>query len=212
MKKLQFHHRRSTICGTVASTGEDPEFEVMLFWSPTRLGLRDDVARLTHQIADIFATKGQAEQIIKQLEKAERGMTEAEGDDDDHHDEGQIIEKLGPVKKPPIYPRDDLTDAMNEHRQVEDPPISRHVTQNPLRTRFDARVDQIAARDGVPKAEAMRRARKEYKADFIASQRSIPASYEDAVAGEVSKGCSIHVAKQRVMHSYGNTLPHAKFK
>jgi hypothetical protein len=52
------------------------------------------------------------------------------------------------------YPRDDLTDAMGEDRQVEQPQVTRHATQN----KFDARVAYIARRDGVSMTEAIRRA------------------------------------------------------
>jgi hypothetical protein len=61
--------------------------------------------------------------------------------------------------------------------------------------------------------------RHEFGADFISSQRQpISAAkrvatggstltYEKAVATEIAKGCSPLVAEQRVLATYGNTLP-----
>jgi hypothetical protein len=80
--------------------------------------------------------------------------------------------------------------------------------------KFDRRVREVAARDGVGMVEAMRRARKQFPADFFALQhqpigKSASFTYEDAVAAEIAKGFSPTVAKQRVQHAYGATLPHS---
>jgi len=65
------------------------------------------------------------------------------------------------------YPRDDLTDAMNEHRQVEHPQTATHRTWH----RFMERARAIAARDACPMHVAMQRARGELGADHIAELR-----------------------------------------
>jgi len=147
------------------------------------------------------------------------------------------------------YPRDDLTDAMNEHRQVEHPQLNTHRTWN----RFMERTRAIAARDACPIHVAMQRARGEMGAEQIAELRQpisavrklglpklepiYPQSeaetleeggkrkkqthmgrrhkkhdqqvktHEDEVAKEMAKGLSRELAEQRVMHTYGNTLP-----
>jgi hypothetical protein len=125
----------------------------------------------------------QAEQIIEKCEaiqKAAQAADDAEDDqddedslddtDDDEEDEhdGDDDEVAKSFREDNItYPRDDLTDAMNEHRQVEHPQLTSH----PSWQKFQQRVAAIAYRDGCPLTLAMQRARGEMGADFISDLR-----------------------------------------
>jgi hypothetical protein len=93
-------------------------------------------------------------------------------DDGDGEDDGQDDDDEDDVAKSfrednITYPHDDLTDAMNEHRQVEHPQLTTHPTWH----RFMERARTIAARDGCPLHVAMQRARGEMGADFISDLR-----------------------------------------
>jgi hypothetical protein len=189
-------------------------------------------------LAKALLDAGELDAAEALIEKAERKVRQARdqaeedaedeldgGDDEEEEDGHGHVAKLGPGKHirypgdpshPGLsYPEDDLTDAMGEDRQAE----HLQVTWHGGRTKFDDRVDQVAHRDGVPKTVAMQRARKEFGADFIASQRQPIAklapqqqlSHEEAVAEEIAKGFSRTLAEQRVLDQYGNTLPRLRF-
>ncbi len=104
-----------------------------------------------------------------------------------------------------------MADAMGEHRQREQPEVTRHASG---RTRFDDHVDDIKERDGVSHLEAMSRARKERPGLFRDSQglgqvyKNAPSSYEDMVSNEmITKGVVRQVAEQRLINTYGSALP-----
>ena len=213
----------------------------------------------------------EAEELIEKIEMVQKAMAaedaeddeddidDTDGDDNDRDEEDE--EDDGDQEDDGVtksfrennitYPRDDLTDALNEHRQVEHPQLTTHPTWQ----KFQERVRAIAHRDGCPMHIAMQRARGEMGADHIAELRQpisavkklglpktpplYPESdlqeelasssrdkkkthrrrirrhdqqvkkmtYEDAVATEISKGCSRELAEQKVMYAYGNTLP-----
>jgi hypothetical protein len=198
----------------------------------TEMTTQDDLS-----LAKALLDRGELDAAEVLVEKAEHKLRTAQardhatddGDDeepDDDEDDGGHVAKLGPGKHVRYpgdasheglsYPEDDLTDAMGEDRQAENPQVTWHGG----RTRFDDRVDQVARRDGVPKTVAMQRARKEFGPDYEASQRQPisaakrapePLTDESAVAAQISKGCSDIVAAQRVLAQYGNTLPRSDF-
>ena len=160
-----------------------------------------------------------------------RSRSQADDDEDDEDDEDDGMEKLGPrLTKPRYpgdtshaglhYPEDDLTDAMNQNRQREQPEISRHAGG---RTRFDDHVDHVKGRDGCSHLEAMSRARREKPGLFRASQgysngpvsKHAPPTWESLVQAEMAKGCNAEIAGQRVLQREGSaalrsTSPFAK--
>jgi hypothetical protein len=101
-------------------------------------------------------------------------------------------------------------------------------TQEPVRTKFDSRVEFIMQRDGVSKSIAMQRARIEYPTDYETYQginagestsaqavrrggygsgsigKGAPKTYEDLVASEMRKGCTAEIAKVRIANMYGS--------
>jgi hypothetical protein len=98
-------------------------------------------------------------------------------------------------------------------------------TGAPSRTAFDQKVDEVMARDGTSRHIAMATARNEFPREFTAHQNSLsegptrnqharrssgqatksaPTYYEDLVAEQMAKGCSMEMAKVRValLHGY----------
>ena len=102
------------------------------------------------------------------------------------------------------------------------------VVQPPARHAFDDEVDRIKLRDGSSRMAAMTTARLENPALYTAYQQflsrgqttsqqamarsrsthPVHKTYEDAVEAEISKGFDPVTAGQRILHSYGSTLPH----
>jgi hypothetical protein len=199
-----------------------------------RSSVAHDIALAEHLIEKGMAEE--AEVVVERLEKAAAQAAAADDDEDDGDemddgideeddaDEDDTVAKLGPRKTPPRYPgdpshpglhypEDDLTDVWQNHQNIQPMKTSRH------RTAFDDHVDRIKARDGVPKTEAMRRARVEHPQAFLHAQRldsggtfksapsGNPLTYEAAVAAEIEKGCSQVVAETRVTERWGSTLP-----
>jgi hypothetical protein len=143
-----------------------------------------------------------ASELLDKIEKAQRASSDnGSGDepDDGDDDEGDLdeedeedLEKLGPRKTKPRYPgdpshaglhypEDDLTAAMGEDRQVEDPKLTHHETQ-------------------MPRTSAMRRARLKQQAARLDRSGTFKRSLVDA---EIAKGFSPTVARQRILHSHG---------
>jgi hypothetical protein len=97
--------------------------------------------------------------------------------------------------------------------------------QSPLRTKFDSRVDMIQARDQVSRSIAMTRARTEFPRDYttyqqlstelptneqhmtrrpVGANKRAPATlYEDLVSEQMSRGCTMEMAKVRVAQLHG---------
>jgi hypothetical protein len=125
----------------------------------------------------------EAEHLLDKIEMVQKAMaaddaeddeddtdgTDNDGDEDEEddgdEDDNDIAKSFRENNN--TYPRDDLTDPMNEHRQVEHPQYSTHAS----REKFQQRVAAIAHRDGCPLTVAMQRARGEMGADHIAELR-----------------------------------------
>jgi hypothetical protein len=68
---------------------------------------------------------------------------------------------------------------------------------------FDALVREVAQRDGIPLAEAARRARQENPDVYDAMTRTdVAKSFNEMVADEIGKGFSHNVARQKVSNAY----------
>ena len=72
------------------------------------------------------------------------------------------------------------------------------------RHKFETMVNNVAQRDGVTKAVAAARARKEYPELFEDFQNSggVAKSFSELIADEIRKGCSDVVAHQRVAYEF----------
>jgi hypothetical protein len=140
--------------------------------------INDDMA-----LAEALIQKGEldaAEELLDKVEhiaKAQQAADndelddeeQADGDDDEEDGEDGDDDDVNKAFREDhiTYPHDDLTDAMNEHRQVEHPQLTTH----PSWRRFQERIAAIAHRDGCPLTVAMQRARGEMGADFISELR-----------------------------------------
>jgi hypothetical protein len=144
------------------------------------MSLNDDMGLISALIE-----KGEldsAEELLDKVEhiaKAQQAADEADDDEDDNDgtdddadeeeeddsDEDDVSKSFR--ENNITYPRDDLTDAMNEHRRVEHPQTATHATWH----RFMERARTIAARDACPMHVAMQRARGEMGADHVAELR-----------------------------------------
>jgi hypothetical protein len=134
-------------------------------------------------LAEALIQKGEldaAEELLDKVEhiaKAQQAADDDELDDEERDDDGDDKEDGEDGDDDDVskvfhedhitYPHDDLTDAMNEHRQVEHPQLTSH----PSWQRFQQRITAIAHRDGCPLTVAMQRARGEMGADFVAELR-----------------------------------------
>jgi hypothetical protein len=97
-------------------------------------------------------------------------------------------------------------------------------TGAPTKTAFDGKVDAVMARDGTSRHIAMATARNEFPREFTDHQNSLssaptrsqharrssgqatksaPTYYEDLVAEQMSKGCTMEMAKVRVAQLHG---------
>jgi hypothetical protein len=144
-----------------------------------QMALEQDLA-LTKALLD-RGELDEAEELMEKMEKVAQMMAaeeDAEDDEDpedddndndgDEEDDGDEDDVSKSFREHNItYPRDDLTDAMTEHRQVDHPQVVTHPTWH----RFMERARTIAARDACPMTVAMQRARGEMGADHVAELR-----------------------------------------
>jgi hypothetical protein len=160
--------------------------------------------------------------------KGNNASLDDDGDDDDD-DNGSVIRKaerfvhehanMGPVNV-------DREHRFGPTRHLADWPA----TAPPKKHKFEARVDFVQERDGVDRTSAMSRARQEFPEtyadyqDFTRRQstsaqaaarglnrpavKRAATTYEDLVAAQMAKGCTMEVAGQRVMQQYGSAALH----
>jgi hypothetical protein len=140
-----------------------------------------DLALAEHLLAKGMAEE--AEVVVERLEKAAAAAAQVADDEDDGDDDEMLDEEDddgdesdeedGVSKSLPRYPHDDLEPVWSDHQNMQPMRTSTHATQDPLYSRFEARVREVAARDGLQTnmVLARQRARQEFGADFIASQR-----------------------------------------
>jgi hypothetical protein len=91
-----------------------------------------------------------------------------------------------------------------------DLPTSSHTSSSNARHKFEAMVERISNDKGIPKSEAMARARQQYpelyrnyvgSADYL---KAAPGSFEALVSEQMAKGCSTYEqAAQRVVQQHG---------
>jgi hypothetical protein len=145
-------------------------------------------------------------------------MDASDNGDDDEPDEDDIgkLRKLGPSDREPRYPtdashaglhypEDDLTDALyanDEDNRPGDLDISDH---RDWQHHVQRAVDNISNTEHCGKEEAMRRLRARHPqiANSAPVAKRAPTGFDDLVAEQLQKGCSLELAKQRVVNAHG---------